>query len=188
FCVGIAERSRFVDGRRIQVGDRVLGLGSSGLHSNGYALARKVLLDALKLPLDARVAELGCTLGEELLKPTRIYARSLLALERADLLYGAAHITGGGLLDNPPRMLADRLALRLERRSWPVPPVFALIARGGPVDDAEMLRTFNLGLGMLVTVPQGAAARARGLLEAAGERVYEVGEIIARTGEPVEFV
>ncbi|HJZ86922.1 MAG TPA: phosphoribosylformylglycinamidine cyclo-ligase [Polyangia bacterium] len=188
FCVGVADKARFVDGRAIEAGDRVLGLASSGLHSNGYALARKVLLERMGLALEKDVPELGCTLAEELLRPTRIYARSLVALARADLLRGAAHITGGGLIDNPPRMLPPGLAIRLDLRTWEVPAVFRLIAAGGPVDQREMLRTFNLGLGMVVAVPRAAADRARRQLEALGERVIDAGEIIEKRGDAVEIV
>ncbi|HSZ83329.1 MAG TPA: phosphoribosylformylglycinamidine cyclo-ligase [Polyangia bacterium] len=192
FCVGVVEKQRRVDGRAIAAGDKLLGLASSGFHSNGYSLVRRVLLEHMDLPLDYAGAELGGPLGEVLLRPTRIYVRALRALYAAELLRGAAHITGGGLVDNPTRMLpADaKLKLRLRLGSWEVPAVMRLLQRGGAVAEAEMLRTFNCGLGMLVCVPAGRVAEARRVLEAEGERVFEVGEIAASDAAdaPVEFV
>jgi len=191
FCVGVVERSRRVDGRAIQPGDRLLGLASSGFHSNGYSLVRRVLLEQMGLALDATPAGLDAPLGEVLLRPTRIYVRALRRLAAADLLRGAAHITGGGLIDNPPRMIPGdaKLRLQIDLGSWPVPPVFDLLARGGGVAPDEMLRTFNMGLGMLVCVPAGRVAEAQSLLEEEGERVFEVGQVAAadRTDAPVEL-
>jgi phosphoribosylformylglycinamidine cyclo-ligase len=188
FCVGVVDREKFVDGTKIVPGDRVLGLGASGLHSNGYALARRVLIDTMKLPLDGEIKELGRSLGDALLEPTRIYAQSLVKLARADLLRGAAHITGGGLVENPPRILSDKLAIRFDRSAWDVPPIFRLMQKGGGIAEREMLRTFNMGIGMIVVVPKDKADRARAELTAAGERVLDIGAVIERTGEPVEFV
>jgi phosphoribosylformylglycinamidine cyclo-ligase len=192
FCVGVVEKSARVDGRAIAAGDRLLGLASSGFHSNGYSLVRRVLLEHLGLPLDQRAEGLDAPLGEVLLRPTRIYVRALRALYAQGLLRGAAHITGGGLVDNPTRMLPGdaKLKLRLQLGSWEVPPVMTLLARGGNVAETEMLRTFNMGLGMLVCVPAARAAEARRLLEAEGERVFDVGEVAScdAANAPVEFV
>jgi phosphoribosylformylglycinamidine cyclo-ligase len=192
FCVGVVEKSRRVDGRRIEAGDKLLGLASSGFHSNGYSLVRRVLLEHLGLPLDRAPEGLGTPLGELLLRPTRIYVRALRALDAADLLRGAAHITGGGLVDNPTRMLPGdaKLKLRLALGSWEVPAVMKLLERGGNVAPAEMLRTFNMGLGMLVCVPRARAAEARRLLEAEGERVFDVGDVAGSdvADAPVEFI
>ncbi len=191
FCVGIVERSRRVDGRAIQVGDRLLGLASSGFHSNGYSLVRHVLLDKMALRLDETPPGLDAPLGDVLLRPTRIYVRAMRRLAAADLLRGAAHITGGGLVDNPPRMIPGdaRLKLQIDVGSWTVPPVFDLLARGGGVAPDEMLRTFNMGLGMLVCVPAARAGEARTLLEQEGETVFDVGEVAAsdRVDAPVEL-
>jgi phosphoribosylformylglycinamidine cyclo-ligase len=192
FCVGVVEKSARVDGRAIQAGDKLLGLASSGFHSNGYSLVRRVLLEHMKLPLD-RVAEgLEAPLGEVLLRPTRIYVRSVRALYAAGLLRGAAHITGGGLVDNPTRMLPPdaRLKLRVRLGSWEVPAVMKLLQRGGNVAEAEMLRTFNMGVGMLLCVPAARVAEARRVLEAQGERVFEVGDVAEadRVDAPVEFL
>jgi phosphoribosylformylglycinamidine cyclo-ligase len=193
FCVGVVEKSLRVDGRAIEAGDKLLALASSGFHSNGYSLVRRVLLEHMNLPLDRPHADLGtATLGDVLLKPTRIYVKQVRALHAAGLLRGAAHITGGGLVDNPTRMLpADaKLKLRIRLGTWEIPPVMQLLARGGNVAEAEMLRTFNMGIGMLVCVPAARVAEARKLLEAAGERVFEVGDVAASdvVEAPVEFL
>jgi len=192
FCTGVVERKGIVDGRKIEAGDLLLGLASSGFHSNGYSLVRKVFLEHLGLGLDARLPELDRPLGEVLLTPTRIYVKSVRRLAQAGLLRGAAHITGGGLVDNPTRMLPDGAALKLQLRlgSWPVPPVMQLLARGANVSDEEMRRTFNMGLGMLVCVPAACLVEAKLLLEEAGETVYEVGQVAVADGPdaPVEFL
>jgi phosphoribosylformylglycinamidine cyclo-ligase len=191
FSVGVVEKSRRVDGRAITAGDRLLALASSGLHSNGYSLVRRVLLEDMHLDLGARMPGLDAPLGEVLLRPTRIYVRALRALHDADLLRGAAHITGGGLVDNPTRMLPRdaRLKLRLRLGSWEVPPIFALLAQGGRIADEEMRRTFNMGVGMLVCVPADRAAEATALCERAGERVFAAGEVLPADAPdaPVEF-
>jgi phosphoribosylformylglycinamidine cyclo-ligase len=192
FCVGVVEKSDRVDGRAIQAGDKLLGLASSGFHSNGYSLVRRVLLEHMGLGLDATPAGLEAPLGEVLLRPTRIYVRSLRAVYAAGLLRGAAHITGGGLVDNPTRMLPGDAKLKLQIRlgSWEVPPVFGLLARGGNVAQAELLRTFNMGLGMVVCVPAARADEARRILETEGERVFDVGQVAPcdMAQEPVEFL
>jgi phosphoribosylformylglycinamidine cyclo-ligase len=188
FAVGVVERDGVKDGRRLAAGDRLVGLPSSGLHSNGHSLARKIVLEVLGLGYDARPPELeGASVADELLRPTRIYVSALRALSRAGVGWrGAAHITGGGLVDNPPRFVpgGSDLALRLAVGSWRVPPIFELIARAG-VAEAEMRRTFNLGLGMIVAVP--AAELAAALDALAAERPVVVGEVIPRTSDPVEF-
>jgi phosphoribosylformylglycinamidine cyclo-ligase len=190
--VGVVEKSRRVDGTAIRPGDQLLGLASSGFHSNGYSLIRKVFLEEMRLTLDATPRGLGEPLGQALLRPTRIYVRSMRALADADLLRGAAHITGGGLIDNPPRMIPDgaRLKLQLRLGSWPVPPLFELLAQGGGVAPEEMRRTFNMGLGMLVCVPADRVAEATTLLERSGEQVFPVGQVAAADAPdaPVEFL
>ena len=194
FCVGVVEKSRRVDGSRIEVGDRLLGLASTGFHSNGYSLVRRVFLDEMKADLARPLPGMERSLGEVLLAPTRIYVRSLRKLAAADLLHGAAHITGGGLVDNPTRMLpgAARLKLELDLGSWVVPPIMQILAREGRVAPEEMRRTFNLGIGMLVCVPAARVREARALLEAEGETVFEVGRVAAATlpaaDGPVEFL
>jgi phosphoribosylformylglycinamidine cyclo-ligase len=174
FAVGVVERAKIVDGSRIAPGDRVLGLASSGLHSNGYSLARKVLLEVLGLSL-AEVAD-------DLLRPTRIYTRALKAAFAAGDVRGAAHITGGGLVENPPRILREGLVMRLRDGSWPEPSIFSRIASGG-VARAEMRRTFNCGIGMVIVVPPADVAAVRAACEKAGETVFEIGDIVEGEGE-----
>ncbi|MES1158232.1 MAG: phosphoribosylformylglycinamidine cyclo-ligase [Haliangium ochraceum] len=192
FCVGVVEKSLRVDGRAIQAGDTLLGLASSGFHSNGYSLVRAVFLDHMHADLAQPVEGLDVPLGEALLRPTRIYVRSIRKLAAAGLMRGAAHITGGGLVDNPSRMLPPGALLKLQIRlgSWPVPAVMQVLARAGRVSPDEMRRTFNLGIGMVVCVASDRAAEARSLLESEGEQVYEIGAVAAaaQPDAPVEFV
>jgi len=187
FCVGVAEEDEIRDGRDLRAGDVLLGLASVGVHSNGLSLARRAVLDELGLGLDDTPNALGgATVADELLRPTRIYVRAMAALERR--YRGAAHITGGGLVENPPRMLrSDDLAMRIDSSTWPVPPIFDLIASAG-VEPDEMRRTFNMGIGMVVAVAPDDVARAREALTAAGEAVYEIGNVIERgDGPQVQF-
>ena len=184
FCVGVVERDDVRDGSSIVPGDRVIGLASSGLHSNGHSLARKVLLEVLALDFDAHPPSLGgAAVADELLRPTRIYVPAFRALAGAGIRWkGAAHITGGGLVDNPPRMFGGRkaeLAVELDTVAWSRPGVFALIASAG-VAEEEMRRTFNLGLGMLVAVGAADAERALAALAAAGQEAALVGAIRGR--------
>lgn len=192
FCVGIVEKSRRVDGRHLEPGDKLLALASSGFHSNGYSLVRRVFLDEMKADLGLPLEGLDRPLGETLLAPTRIYVRALRKLAAADLLRGAAHITGGGLVDNPTRMLPPgaRLKLQIHLGSWTIPPVMQILARAGRVAPEEMRRTFNLGVGMIAAVPAVRADEARRILEAEGERVTEIGVVAAATEPdgPVEFL
>jgi phosphoribosylformylglycinamidine cyclo-ligase len=192
FCVGVVERQARVDGRTIAEGDVLLGLASSGFHSNGYSLVRKALLERASLDLQAVPEGLDEPLGQALLRPTRIYVRSLRKLHGAGLLKGAAHITGGGLVENPGRMLPSDAPLRLQidTKAWTWPPLFRLLARLGDLSTEEMRRTFNVGLGMIVCVAPGRVAEATALLEGEGETVYRVGQVAraAAPGEPVEFL
>lgn len=181
FAVGVAERSRIIDGSAIEAGDAILGLASNGLHSNGYSLARKVLLgpveDKPALGLGDPIAELGCTLGEELLKPTRIYVPLVLPLLEKYEIHGLAHITGGGLVDNIGRILPPGLVAAIRSNSWPVPPIFKLIQERGQVIEAEMRRVFNLGLGYVIVAPPPAAEAMAAELSRQGERCWLVGEV-----------
>lgn len=183
FAVGIVERKELLDGSRVRPGQAVIGLASNGLHSNGFSLARRVLLEEAGLELKEEIASLGCTLGEEMIKPTRIYVKSLLPLIREGLIKGMAHITGGGLIENPPRMLPPGTALRLYRENWPVPPIFHLIREAGRISWPEMYRTFNMGLGMLAAVEKADVTTVLNRLQAAGERAYLVGEVVEGEGE-----
>ncbi|HKY06867.1 MAG TPA: phosphoribosylformylglycinamidine cyclo-ligase [Candidatus Binatia bacterium] len=177
FVVGVLEKSKIIDREAVAQGDVLLGLPSSGLHSNGYSLARKVLLERAALKVQQRIAELGRTLGDELLEPTRIYAKVMRRLAARVRVKGAAHITGGGIVGNLPRVLPrDRRAV-LERGSWPVPPIFDLIRKLGRIDQDEMDRTFNNGLGMILVLDRRHAGGAQQLLHRMGEPSYIVGEI-----------
>ncbi|AEG15276.1 phosphoribosylformylglycinamidine cyclo-ligase [Desulfofundulus kuznetsovii DSM 6115] len=177
FVVGVVERERIIDGSSIRPGDRLVGLPSSGLHSNGYSLARRVLLEVAGYGVDTYQEDLGRTVGEEMLEPTRIYARTVLPLLEQFDIRGMAHITGGGLTENIPRILPPSTAAVLERRSWPVPPVFSLIQSIGRVAEEEMLRTFNMGLGLVMVVPAEQTDALLTHLSQLGEKAYLVGEI-----------
>ena len=167
--VGLAERDKLISGESIQTGDVVIGLPSLGLHTNGYSLARAVFSDA---DLRAPVPELGRSLGDELLQPHRSYLREVAPLAEAGLVTGMAHITGGGLLDNPPRVVPDGLAVRLDASTWDIPPIFRLIQRRGNIAWSEMARVFNLGLGFLIFCrPEHEAQVVAGTAAAGGRRV-----------------
>ncbi|HEY3808376.1 MAG TPA: phosphoribosylformylglycinamidine cyclo-ligase [Steroidobacteraceae bacterium] len=174
FCVGVVEKDAIIDGSRVRPGDAVIGLASSGPHSNGYSLIRRLI--ALEgANGDTQLA--GRPLFEQLLTPTRIYVKSLLALIGALPVHGLAHITGGGLTDNIPRVLRDGLEVVLQRRSWPRSPVFDWLAHAGHVEEAEMYRTFNCGIGMVAIVPIERAEEAVQLLAAQGETALLIGEV-----------
>jgi phosphoribosylformylglycinamidine cyclo-ligase len=182
FCVGVVEKQQIRPTRDLVAGDVVIGLPSAGLHSNGHSLARKVVLEVLALPLDAKPAELGGdSVADALLRPTIIYASAFRQLAAAGIAWKAgAHITGGGLIENPPRIFADDLlAVELDRSTWDVPAIFKLIASAG-IADLEMDRTFNMGLGMLIIVPAGDATRTVELLAGVSARV--VGTLVPRDG------
>jgi phosphoribosylformylglycinamidine cyclo-ligase len=192
FCVGVVERDHIINGRAIRPGDVVLGLASTGLHSNGYSLVRKVVFDRAGLRVGDFVPELGRTVGEALLEPTRIYVRAVKNILRhypvkRRVVRGLAHITGGGLVDNVPRILPPGRRVFLRRGSWPVPPVFPWLQRHGAIEQAEMDRVFNGGVGLVMIVsPYFADSIQRQLCE---DRVptFVIGEV--REGEPgVEFI
>ena len=184
FAVGVAERDRLVTGEHLAAGDVLIGLPSPGLRCNGYSLARRVLLERASLDLDGPAWD-GAphTLADELLEPSVIYASAVVALLAAVDVRAVAHITGGGIVGNVARVLPGALDAVVHRRAWEVPRIFAEIARLGPVTDHEMARVFNLGLGMVVAVPQRDASAAIDVLAAAGHRAVEVGEVVAGTGQ-----
>jgi phosphoribosylformylglycinamidine cyclo-ligase len=181
FCVGVVERDEVVTGASIAAGDSVIGMASSGLHANGYSLARRVLLRGSEA-LSSRPAGLEGTLGEELLRPTAIYSPAVLALLDEVGVKGLSHVTGGGIPENLGRILPDGLGAEIDARAWPRPPIFDLIAREGPVDGAEMYRTFNMGIGMIAVVAPGDVAATLALLEREGHRAFEIGRIVAGSG------
>ena len=176
FAVGIVEKSKILDGSRVQAGDRLLGLASSGPHSNGYSLIRKVL-EVSGAALDAPCGEV--TLGEALLAPTRIYVKPLLALLGSTDVHALAHITGGGLTENLPRVLPEKSEARISLSSWQRPPVFDWLAEAGNIDEAEMLRTFNCGIGMVVVLAEDAVDDAIATLAGHGIASQVIGEIRA---------
>ena len=176
FCVGVVEKDQIIDGSHIRAGDQILGLASSGLHSNGYSLARAVL-ERSSATLGQPIGE--TTLGEALLAPTRIYVRPILALLKAVPIHGIAHITGGGLTGNIPRILPDNCDCRIDATAWPRPEIFQWLQSEGSIDDTEMLRTFNCGIGLVIIVSSDTAAQAHEMLKASGETVYRLGEVQA---------
>jgi phosphoribosylformylglycinamidine cyclo-ligase len=183
FAVGAVERGRQITGSDVKAGDVVLGLGSSGVHSNGYSLVRKVVavtgLDyGAKAPFDP-----AKTLGEALLAPTKIYVKGCLAAIRAGGVKALAHITGGGLLENIPRVLPKDLACEIDALAWPPPPVFAWLRKAAGIDAQEMARTFNCGIGMVLVVSPDRVEAVRGILQGAGEQVAAIGTIRPRVGD-----
>ncbi|MDD2443765.1 MAG: phosphoribosylformylglycinamidine cyclo-ligase [Desulfotomaculaceae bacterium] len=181
FAVGVVDRNKIIDGRRIVPGDKLVGLPSSGLHSNGYSLVRKALLDVAGYSMDTFLEGLGCTLGVELLAPTRIYVKAIMPLlERFDIK-GLAHITGGGLTGNIPRVLPTGVGVTVGLGTWPAPPVFNLIKEAGKVADQEMLRTFNMGIGLVAVVAGEQAGAVMDDLSARGEKSYLIGEVVEGT-------
>ena len=177
FVVGAVERKQIIDPAAVDPGNVLIGIPSSGLHSNGYSLARKVLFEKAHLKIRQRVAELGRSLGEELLQPTLIYAKMTAKLFNLFSIKGAAHITGGGITGNLPRVLPPGRRALIERASWPVPPVFNLIQRLGGIEQAEMDSTFNNGLGLILIVEKKVADGVLRTLKQSGERAYVIGEI-----------
>lgn len=186
FTVGACEKSKLITGETIQSGDVLIGLSSSGIHSNGYSLVRKVFLNDAKWSLTDYVDELGCTLGEELLRPTKIYVKPVLSALKKFNLKGLAHITGGGFIENIPRMLPNGLGAQLNENSWSIPPVFKLISTLGKIEFQEMYNIFNMGIGMVIAVSKDEAA---GLLEhfkQAGETAYEIGVVTEQQGIEIQ--
>jgi phosphoribosylformylglycinamidine cyclo-ligase len=172
--VGVVERDRIIDGRRIRPGDVILGLASTGLHTNGYSLARQILFAQMRVRLDDYSSELGCTFGEELLKVHRNYRP---VFERLSGIHGAAHITGGGFYDNIPRVLPKNCAAVLRQDSWDVLPIFRLLQQGGGVSDEEMYRVFNMGIGMVLILAPKSVATAQKVAGKLGIKSYVIGEI-----------
>ncbi|MDO8433788.1 MAG: phosphoribosylformylglycinamidine cyclo-ligase [Candidatus Binatus sp.] len=181
FAVGIVDRARIPQPAKVRAGDVLIGLASSGLHSNGFSLVRRVIFDRAKLKLSANVPELGCTLGEELLRPTLIYARVVVELFDRFKINGLANITGGGVIENVPRVMPSNAHAVFRRGSWPTPPIFELIQRLGKISRDEMDRTFNNGLGMVAIAPPREADRVLAHLKRRGFAGFVVGEV--RTGK-----
>ncbi len=177
FAVGVVDNSKIIDGTEIRVGHKLIGIGSSGLHSNGYSLVRKICFEVLKLKIDENIPELGKTLGDELLTPTKIYAATINALLKDLPIHGIAHITGGGISENLVRIVPQACSILIRDESWDIPPIFSFLQQAGNISEKEMVRTFNMGLGMIVVVPDHAALDVLQRIEAMNERAFVIGEI-----------
>ena len=179
FSVGMVDEEKIIDGSSMEEGDILIGLGSNGVHSNGFSLVRKVL-DVNREVLSTYSAELGCTIGEELLKPTRIYVKAVQTLLEGGIAVRAiSHITGGGLYENVPRMMKQGLTAKIQVSSVPVPPIFSLIAAQGKIPERDMYNTFNMGVGMVIAIPKDQVGTAINLLTMNGERAYVIGTVTA---------
>lgn len=184
FSVGAVERGRQITGETIQEGDAVLGLASSGVHSNGYSLVRKIVADAGVKFEDTAPFQTNKSMADVLLEPTKLYVRSLISAIKTGLpIKGMAHITGGGLTDNIPRVLPDGLGVRLDADTWPMLPVFKWMAKAAQISASDMARTFNCGIGMAVIAPASQAAEIAQTLTKAGETVYTIGSVVKATGD-----
>lgn len=177
FCVGIVEADKIIDGSEIRVGDRIIGIASNGIHSNGFSLARKVLFENGGLGIDTKLDDLPHSIGTELLRPTKIYVKPLLNLIKYFSIKGIVHITGGGFVDNIPRILPKACRAVILRGSWDIPPVFAIIKKTGNIDDAEMYRVFNMGIGMMIITAEKDAPEITERLDNLGMRAYPIGFI-----------
>jgi len=180
FVVGVADNVQLLDGSEIAVGYQLIGIGSSGLHSNGYSLVRKIFFDELKMSVDVHVEEFGRTLGEELLEPTRIYSTAITNLRRDFNIYGISHITGGGLIDNLPRILPKQCKAVINTSSWTPPPVFQYLRKAGNIPMKDMMRIFNCGLGLVIVVNEQEISEVLLRLKAMGEIAYHIGSVEAR--------
>ncbi|MDB5812879.1 MAG: purM, partial [Betaproteobacteria bacterium] len=185
FAVGVVEKSKIIDGKSIAAGDAVIGLASSGAHSNGYSLIRRIIAQK-KIALSAQLD--GKTLSDLILAPTRIYVKSMLQLMSQIPVKGLAHITGGGIVDNVPRILGDHLTARLSRASWPRTALFELLQREGNVAEDEMLRVFNCGIGLVVVIAEQHVKQAMEILQAAGETVWRIGSIDSRAKNEAQTI
>ena len=183
FAVGIVDKDRCITGASIEAGDMVLGLPSSGLHSNGFSLVRHIILEKQQIPLDTYVDELGCTIGEEVLTPTKLYVKPILPLLKEQLVKGMAHITGGSFYDNIPRILPKGLSVTIHSDAWPVPPIFKLLQEWGHVETREMYHTFNMGIGMVLVVKPELVERVVEVLQEQGEVVYSIGLVTEGQGD-----
>jgi len=181
FCVGIAEKEELIDTKLIKEGDAIIGLASSGIHSNGYSLVRKIFFEKNNFSVKDFIPELGINLGEALLTPTKIYVKSIEALKGLKIK-GMAHITGGGFIDNIPRILRKSIAAKINKGSWEIPAIFNLIQRLGDIEEREMYRTFNMGIGMVVIVDPSDVDKALEKLNGIGEKAYVIGEIVESEG------
>ena len=188
FTVGVVDKEKILSNDTMKPGDVIIALPSTGVHSNGFSLVRKALSEQAGYTVHTRLPELDDReLGDVLLTPTKIYVKALMPLFEANLVRGVAHITGGGFIENVPRMLPEGLAASIELGSWPVPPIFDVIEKAGDVDHMEMYNIFNMGLGMVVAIRPDRVDEAMNLLEHAGEKAYRVGHVLQQVTERVDL-
>jgi len=176
FAVGIVDKNKIIDGKSIKAGDKLIGLPSSGIHSNGYSLVRK-LVNPTGKNLDEYVEKLGCKLGEELIKPTKIYVKIILDLLSKYEIKGISHITGGGFIENIPRMIPEGLRINIQKGSWPVLPIFEILKDLGNMADRDIYNTFNMGIGMVLAVDEDKADEITAYLKSIGEEAYVIGSV-----------
>jgi len=190
FGVGVVENSKIIDGSGIHVGDQLIGISSSGLHSNGYSLVRKICFDLLKLKIDTHIPDFGKTIGEELLTPTKIYSQPVLSIIKNLPVFGLAHITGGGIKENIVRVIPEQCNVVIRKNSWDVPPVFTYLKEAGNISEREMMRTFNNGIGFIAVVHEKDAQEIIDWLVAMKEKVFVIGEVVERkqADERVQWV
>lgn len=182
FCVGVVEKEKILNNQTIEIGDKVIGISSSGVHSNGFSLVRKIF-NINEETVKEYKEELGMTLGEALLTPTKIYVKAILELLEKVQVKGISHITGGGFYENMPRMLKEGVSIEIKKDSYPIPPIFKLIQKTGNIEERDMYNTFNMGIGMAVIVKKEEAQKAIKILEEQGEKAYEIGEIVEKRQE-----
>ena len=190
FVVGIVEDAQMIDGSNVTVGDKLIGIASSGLHSNGYSLVRRLLFDHFRMDLHQEIEGLGTTLGEELLRPTKIYVKTILSLTRSFHIGGIAHITGGGITGNLPRVISKGCKAIVHKGSWDIPPIFSFLKEKGEIPEEEMFRTFNNGIGMILIVKAREAEDILGRLQSTGEKAFVIGEIgkAEKEQDAIEFI
>ncbi|MFC4771702.1 phosphoribosylformylglycinamidine cyclo-ligase [Enterococcus hermanniensis] len=187
FSVGLAEKEQLITGDTIQTGDLLIGLPSSGIHSNGYSLVRKIFFEKQKFSIVEELPELNRPLGEELLEPTRIYVAAVLPLIKQNLINGIAHITGGGFVENLPRMLPEKYACEIDLDTWPILPIFKALEKYGEITELEMYEIFNMGIGMVIAVSPEKLATVKADLAKRGESYYTIGRIVDKQASSITF-
>jgi phosphoribosylformylglycinamidine cyclo-ligase len=187
FTVGIAEKRQMITGEKIQAGDVLVGLPSSGIHSNGYSLVRKVFFETNSFALDEKLPELSGKLSDEILTPTRIYVEAVLPLVKKELMNGIAHVTGGGFVENLPRMLPEKLACEIELGSWPVLPIFNALEKYGEIPEMEMYEIFNMGIGMVLAVAPEKLAELQADLKERNEASFVIGKVTEKKDTAIVF-
>ena len=188
FSVGLVDNDKIIDGSEIRVGHKLIGIASSGVHSNGFSLVRKLCFDTLGLTVDSHIDDLGMTLGESLMTPTKIYVDAILSLLKTLPIHGISHITGGGIDENIIRVIPKSCKVRVDRSAWDVPPIFRFFQDAGKIAVSEMSRTFNMGVGLIIVVPEDRTQEVMDRLDGMGEKSWIIGDVIARDGEEEQVV